>query len=447
MALGLLTILGGRYLQSIEPIPSWVLHPPATVGLWTLLYLGLPGLLGYFYPDLLNDLGPLLDYDYLVLGLEMVLVGCACLWLGYVVGLWSVRPLRALNTGMLRSTEPALGWTLLLYVASISTRLLRVLTIGISYGAEKTSWGPLAAFDQALAYVDDFGHLVLAIVAFQVFRSKWPARVLIAVGVVELLFAFTSGFMKPLLLVTLILSLAVLATGRLSRSYVLILVPLAITLVLIVPVAENLRARVKTGEFNARAPAVVLSATWQSFQSTWGKGPDVALPIFTDKVFGRQAQLAHMPGIIMMRTPSLIPYQGMEQFLWVGAYIVPRSVWPDKPVLTTGVWFSVTYLDMPPDTDSSSALTVFGESYMFAGWTGVFVAMSILGYLLAVVFRNTFSVGLPALLIALSPVFVDVEHQFRQDVVAIVQKMVVFMLAYWVLIALSKPNVCVESPG
>jgi hypothetical protein len=203
----------------------------------------------------------------------------------------------------------------------------------------------------------------------------------------------------------------------------------------VVPIAETLRA--ESDSFNGRDPGQVLTATATAYQDSWGKGFSTGWAIFTKKVIGRQAVVAYTPGIIMYRTPSLIPYQGIDKFLNVVTYIIPRALWQDKPDLNVGPKFGQDYFRAPHDTENSPAMTVFGEGYIFAGWAGTVLACSILGLLLAFLFQNTVSAGIPIIFLALTPSLVDVEGQFTTISVGIIEKAPIFLVAYWILIKLS----------
>ena len=98
-----------------------------------------------------------------------------------------------------------------------------------------------------------------------------------------------------------------------------------------------------------------------------------------DKFFGRQAEVASAPGLVVMLTPAVVPYEGLERFLALPASLIPRAFWPDKPTLSRGVWFSSTFRGLEEDTTSYSAMTIFSEGYLFYGWTGTVLAMLIAG--------------------------------------------------------------------
>ncbi|NTU49860.1 MAG: hypothetical protein HGA87_03045 [Desulfobulbaceae bacterium] len=203
-----------------------------------------------------------------------------------------------------------------------------------------------------------------------------------------------------------------------------------------VPITEGLRN--PSESFDSRSLTAVLGAALRAFETSWGQGFDVGWGILTKKIMGRQAAIAHNIAIILLKAPAEIPYQGFSEFLAIPAYIIPRAIWVDKPILSRGTWFSTTYLNLPQDTVTSSVMSVFGEPYMFAGWIGTTVSLFSLGLLLAFVFVNTINRGLVPVFLSLVPTFLDIEGQFTTLVVILVQKWIVFVVIYWVLILLSR---------
>ena len=79
------------------------------------------------------------------------------------------------------------------------------------------------------------------------------------------------------------------------------------------------------------------------------------------------------------------------------------TVWPGKPNLSRGEWFSIVYLNFADDPEgvSNSTPTLFGEPYIFAGWSGVVFAFFAYGLILAFVAKNGSTAGSATLVIEL----------------------------------------------
>lgn len=86
------------------------------------------------------------------------------------------------------------------------------------------------------------------------------------------------------------------------------------------------------------------------------------------------------PAIIMQRTPGQIPYSNPGQ-LAVSPVInlVPRILWPGKPVLNVGYQMSQEYYQLPPQVYTSSAITPEGDLYRHGGWVVLIAGMFLLG--------------------------------------------------------------------
>ena len=68
---------------------------------------------------------------------------------------------------------------------------------------------------------------------------------------------------------------------------------------------------------------------------------------------------------------------------------IPRIIWPEKPAVSRGAWFT-TYLGMAPseaEATSSTGMTTFGEWYWNFGIPGVMIGMFLTGALLSGLWR------------------------------------------------------------
>jgi hypothetical protein len=152
-----------------------------------------------------------------------------------------------------------------------------------------------------------------------------------------------------------------------------------------------------------------------------------------DKFFGRQAEVASAPGLVLMLTPSVVPFEGLEQFLNIPASLVPRVIWPDKPVSSRGVWFSVNFRGLDETTTSSSAMTLFSEGYLFFGWTGVMLGMLLVGAALAVLRRALDNPRLALVYLALLPTILNIEPDLTLYLITLIQRSLVFVIVFALL--------------
>jgi hypothetical protein len=84
--------------------------------------------------------------------------------------------------------------------------------------------------------------------------------------------------------------------------------------------------------------------------------------------------------LIVQRTPQQIAFRNPLQLIEGPVEgIVPRVLWPGKPVVLTGYEFSVEYWNLPTNTSSSSTDTFVGGLYMYGGWLPMLAGMFLLG--------------------------------------------------------------------
>jgi hypothetical protein len=84
--------------------------------------------------------------------------------------------------------------------------------------------------------------------------------------------------------------------------------------------------------------------------------------------------------IVTQLTPSVIPYRSPLEFAQAPLIgVVPRALWPDKPVLATGYQFGQEYYGLSSDMYTSSAITPLGDLYRHGGWPTVVAGILLLG--------------------------------------------------------------------
>ena len=436
----LLIVAHGIALARAMPEEHWYLHPSLLVVLWVFMMLVVPGACAFFnvsggedrFIDYLYDVQKL-DNSDLTRGMWLVWIGCLTLCAGYSLGVRHFRPSKL--AVVLGRHSIGMKTTILLYLVVLGLQLLRIAVIGIAYGADRSRWGSLESIEGTLSYVERANLLLVALLAIKAMRGEWPWRPLLAVAAVQTLLAFTSGFIKPMIWLSVVIFACALISNYNTKIIVIIATVLVSLVIMIVPVAQDMRK--SAGRNPNRDLAAASDVALAAFQNTWGQGLDVGWGIFTDKFIDRQMGVAFMPGLIMARTPSTFPYEGFGQFFTIPAYILPRFLWPGKPIISRGVWFSITFLEEPEETRNSTAMTIFGEGYLFAGWFGTVFASVMVGLGLALLYRNTVAVGLIPIYFGALPTLLDVEIEFTMVFVGAIQQTVALFLVYAVMIILS----------
>lgn len=420
-----------KVFQQQSVVHSPWLHPPILITAWIIVGIALPGLYSFIDPTILDSWAALanMDFGISLRGFMMIFLGCAMIWLGYMLGLQFFGvPKFAKHFGQ---TEIKLAPLMIVYLVVFVAQVVTIQTVGIAYGVNRANLGVFEPLMQALTYIEQMHMLVLAIAALQFFRKKWPFLPLLIVFTVQIAFAFISGFTKPMYWLALVILLAAIhsqISRKVMMQYILVLLVICIV---IVPVSLGIRSISRHTNISNIGDAADLAV--QAFDDSWGDSISTGSSQFVEKLVDRQTSLVHMPGLIMIKTPSIIPYQGFEQFLAIPAYVIPRALWNNKPYLSQGRWFNVHYLGAPRDTETSMAMTIFGEGYIFAGWPGAMFAALCYGFFLALLYRFTMSAGLTNIYLALVPTFIDIEGQFSLLVLTTIQLTLVMMLSYMLI--------------
>ncbi len=82
------------------------------------------------------------------------------------------------------------------------------------------------------------------------------------------------------------------------------------------------------------------------------------------------------PAIIMQRTPAQIPYSSPADLVISPVVnLVPRILWPGKPILAEGYQVSQEYYHLPAQVYTSSDVTPEGDLYRHGGWFTLIAGM------------------------------------------------------------------------
>ncbi len=82
------------------------------------------------------------------------------------------------------------------------------------------------------------------------------------------------------------------------------------------------------------------------------------------------------PAIIMQRTPAQIPYSSPADLIIAPVVnLIPRILWPRKPILAEGYQVSQEYYQLPAQVYTSSDVTPEGDLYRHGGWFTLIAGM------------------------------------------------------------------------
>jgi hypothetical protein len=115
---------------------------------------------------------------------------------------------------------------------------------------------------------------------------------------------------------------------------------------------------------------------------------DISTTVFEESVsfLAQRIRTIDTPAMIMQRTPSDIPYASPADLLITPVVdLIPRILWPGKPILTPGYQISQEYFELPATVYTSSDVTPEGDLFRHGGWFPLIVGMFLLGCVIRII--------------------------------------------------------------
>jgi hypothetical protein len=324
--------------------------------------------------------------------LAMIGVALALLTAGYCAG-----PYRLAATHARRATDgmgrrftdeirgPAVPWRLL--GVGLAAQLgYAMLTGHLGYiGAVAASVTTASGYSQYLAVAGQCVPLALMAAAIRAYQAM-TLRAWLAVAVILAATIATGAIAGGKESFVVAILAVVIPHGIVRRRLPIgaITAAIAIFLLVIIPFNQAYRASARgavtlsTGQAVATAPAIARRVA----------ASDLSLARLGESAsyLAQRIRTIDSPAIIMQRTPSQIPYASPAQLLAspvVG--LIPRILWPGKPILAPGYQVSQEYYQLPPQVYTSSDVTPEGDLYRHGGWIPLIVGMFLLGCLIRIV--------------------------------------------------------------
>jgi hypothetical protein len=317
--------------------------------------------------------------------LWLIAVAMALFTIGYCVVPRAARAFGRRVKGALaaRFTDDARGPSVpwILFGAGAAGQLGVAVTSGhLGYvGLGATPQVAVAGYSQFLALLGECVPLAVAIAALRAYRTRRPSAwatlaVLFAGAIVA--GAVAGGKTSFIVAVLAVAIPRTMTGGRIPAG--LLVAAVAFFLLVVIPFNQDYRA--------AARGAVMLS-TRQAIAAAPAIAGQVIASDLSPAVLAQSAdylaqriRTIDSPAIIMQRTPGQIPYSDPGQ-LAISPVIdlVPRILWPGKPVLSVGYQMSQEYYQLPPQVYTSSAITPEGDLYRHGGWVVLIAGMFLLG--------------------------------------------------------------------
>lgn len=270
--------------------------------------------------------------------------------------------------------SPAAPW--ILYAIGTAASLGNTATTGkFGYVGTGTAVNT-ASFGGVLGAVGLCAPLAVAAAALQVFRERRPgARFTLTVLVLlQLAFGGASGGKQSFALTALALIIPFSASHR-RLPVALTTVFVLVFLVVVVPFNQTYRDDAVEGALTVRQ-AVAAAPT--ILRQTVADNSVVTVLRNSMDYLARRIRDIDSPAIVMQRTPMQLSFRSPLQLIEAPlAGMVPRALWPGKPILLTGPVFNEQFYEAGPNTSTSP--TLVGGLYWYGGWLPVVIGMFLFG--------------------------------------------------------------------
>lgn len=344
-----------------------LLEIPVYMTLTNLFLIGITGVAVYFDPSLLI----LPSTADLPASLLLITASLWAMWGGYALVSLTWRKQNP-EARAARFSTPSLRRTLILYGGVL---LLRLGLFAAGSGERFRIGGGLDLFgewSQWVTYLRATSWVTLALILIQVMRGKW-GRWLYGTLVIELLMAILTGWASQLIKLAALFLAVMVYTRKPPGSRLIVIALWVLGSFMLTPLARFMRGTDQ--DLDALLRGVQVVANSDAANSTW--------TLF----LRRQSAIAQTPALIMLKTPSVVPYRSLDELMLAPFSFIPRALWTNKPAYADiGSLVTSQYFGIDP-RNGSSAATFAGNLYMYGGTALVILVMIAFGAFSAVIYR------------------------------------------------------------
>jgi hypothetical protein len=324
--------------------------------------------------------------DSILHALWMIGVALAMLTVGYCAGPYRIaadRARRASDALSRRFTDEirsaVVPWVLF-GVGIVAQSGSAILTGRLGYvGDVAASVTTASGYSQYLAVAGECVPLAVAAAAIRAYRIRTPGSRL-ALGILFAA-AITVGALAGGKESFVVVILAVIIPRTVARHRLPVGAVVAAVLFFLLIVIPFNQA------YRSAARGQVTLSTSQAVAAAPAIASQVVASDLSPAVLGQSAsylagriRTIDTPAIVMQRTPSEIPYSNSAQLLISPVVaLVPRILWPGKPILAPGYQISQEYYDLPSQVYTSSDVTPEGDLYRHGGWIPLIFGMFLIG--------------------------------------------------------------------
>ena len=374
--------------------------------------------------------------------LWLVAVGMTLWVVGYLMGpgqptkRLGIKAMAALSARFAPEVRsPLTPWVL--FAIGTAASIVGAITTGqFGYvGDVQSTITTASGYQQWLDLLSLCGPLAVAAAALQVHRERVPGAraTLIVLFVAEIAFGAAAGNKENFVITILAAAIPFTATRRKINVGLLAFAALTFLLI-IVPFTQAYRstARNASGTLPIGQAVEAIPGILKETIETGNFGGIISSS--TSILLSRIREIDG-PAIIVQRTPTQIGFLSPVQLVEAPVIdLVPRALWPGKPILDSGYEFSQEYYELPSTVYTSSAITPVGDLYRHGGWIPVIVGMYFLGWGTRLLDDALDVAGDPHsmfLFLLLFPILVKQEDDWAGTLTGIPGTMVIWLLAVY----------------
>lgn len=385
-AASLLCLVGGGQGKALGLGRWWF-------GSWILLWYGIAfGLATLTWVQPQTGPAAEISLPSVLRALWLVAVGMTLWVIGYFVG--PGQPARRFGNRVMATLSlrfapevrsPLAPW--ILFAVGIAAGIASAVTTGLFgyVGDVQSGVTTASGYQQLLSDLGLCAPLAVAAAALQVYRERVPgARVTLTVLVLaEIAFGAATGNKQGFVITILAVAIPFTTGRRRAHKVLLAFAGLAFAglafLLIVIPFNQSYRsaARSSSGTLSTRE---ALDAAPGILGQTISTGNAAGVLSSSATYLLARIREIDSPAIIMQRTPAEIGFASPVQLVTAPIVtLIPRAVWPGKPILDPGYQFSQTYYEIPATVFTASAVTPVGDLYRHGGWIPVIAGMFLLG--------------------------------------------------------------------
>ncbi len=263
-------------------------------------------------------------------------------------------------------TEKYFGWFFLIVGIAVSP-----------FAKFMLSFPTLGAIISQSVFLADTGLLILCINSRFSKQSKGLLLASVLYVFKCLLFATMSGHAGWLFINGII----IFAIWQFTEQFRISRLPVmfAVALVFFIPATYWLQGR-QTLRTAISEDASLSTTVWMTLD-VFLTPPETSVSLV--KTYRDRGDFSDLMAATLVHTPAVEPFALGESYWQIFVAVVPRAIWPDKPIVMGGNQFVTRFSGVQFGGTTSVAMSYMFEMYVNFGYFGVFFGMTLLGLFLA----------------------------------------------------------------